>query len=187
MPPRAVFDAARKAPALREAVTILDMALSARILSKSALVAYLATREGWSGVRMVAAALEFAEDRVMSPYESAFRMIWCLDAALPRPRCNWPTATPAGVLIGRPDLLGAEHAIVGEFDGARHRSREQHREDHRRDDAFRSAGLEPVRVVGADLRDTALVVARIRAAIDRAARSGTPRTWRLLANPRPVT
>lgn len=183
---RATFDEARRAPGLRDAVVVLDTALAARVVTIDAMRVYLATRSGSRGVRQVCAALDLAEDRSMSPKESVLRMIWCLDAKLPRPRLNWPVADAHGTYLGRPDLLSPDLAVVGEFDGAAHRSRERHRDDLRRDDRFRAVGLEPFRIVGSDLNDIPLVLERIRTAIVRARNSPTPRSWRLGANPRPV-
>lgn len=185
-PVRAAFDEARRAPGLRDAVVALDMALSARVVYMAGMQAYLPTRAGSRGLRQARAALDLAEDRSMSPKETALRLIWCLDAQLPRPKLNWPVADASGTFIGRPDLLSPELAVIGEFDGAAHRSRERHRDDLRRDDRFRSVGLEPFRIVGADLGDVPLVLHRIEQAISRAQDSSAPRTWRLRANPRPV-
>ncbi|MCX6397308.1 MAG: hypothetical protein NTV23_12525 [Propionibacteriales bacterium] len=185
-PERAWFDAARRASDLRAVVVATDMALAAGVVTVSQLDQYLRTKDRWPGVTRARTALTRADARSMSPMESRLRLVWTLDACLPPPRCNWPVADASGRLIGRPDLLSVEHAVVAEFDGAGHRSRDQHREDLRRDDRFRSVGLEPFRVVGADLADTALLLDRIRAAIDRSRQMAAPRTWLLLATPGPV-
>lgn len=184
---RATFDEARQGRGLREAVVVLDTALAACVVSRQTMARYVASRAGSRGVRQVAAALRLAEDRSMSPMESVLRLIWCLDAQLPRPRLNWPVADASGRFIGRPDLLSTELAVIGEFDGSRHRTRDQHREDLRRDDRFRAVGLETFRVVGADLGDSGLVLDRIKTAVERSRTSTVPRTWSLQANPRPVT
>jgi hypothetical protein len=136
-------------------------------------------------VRQVVAAARLSDVRSQSPKETVLRMIWHLDAGCPPPRCNWPVADGAGTFIGSPDLLCEELAVVGEYDGAEHRSRRRHRDDARRDDHFRRAGLEPFRIVGEDLADVPLVVDRIRAAVARAAASGIPRTWRTKRVPGP--
>lgn len=174
---RAAFDAARRAPDLREAVVVLDMALAAGVIGLGTFRKYLRSRAGWPGVRQAVRALDLADARSMSPMETRLRLIWRIDAGLPAPRCNWPVADAAGAFIGRPDLLSDEHAVVGEYDGAEHRSRARHRDDVLRDERFRAVGLEPFRVVGADIDDIALVVGRIRAAVRRASTSSTPRTW----------
>lgn len=185
-PARATFDAARRAGEVRAAVAVLDMALASGLVTRAGFERYLASKAGWTGLRQVRSALELADPRSMSPKETALRMIWVLDAGLPRPRCNWPVARDSGEFIGRPDILCEEVAVVGEFDGAGHRTRSQQRDDLRRDDDFRSVGLEPFRVVGADLDDRRLVLSRIRAAVERAQASPVPRSWRLQVNPRPV-
>lgn len=185
-PERACFDAARRATGLRAAVVVVDMTLAAGITTERRLRDDLRTRDRWPGVVQVRRALELTDPRSMSPQETALRLIWLLDAQLPVPRCNWPVADGAGRLIGRPDLLSVEHAVVGEFDGAHHRSRDRHRDDLSRDDRFRTVGLEPFRVVGADLASVDLVLRRIHTAIERSRALGRPGTWLLQASPKPV-
>jgi hypothetical protein len=185
-PERAAFDAARRAAGLRDAVVVLDMAAAADVVTLIRMRHYLGAKVGWRGLRTVTAALELADARSMSPKETLLRLIWRLDAGLPAPRCNWPVADSDGHFIGRPDLLGEELAVVGEYDGAEHRSRGRHQHDLRRDDLFRRVGLEPFRVVGSDLDDPAFVVERIRAAVRRSAAMSVPRSWRTRRDPGPV-
>lgn len=185
-PCRATFDAARWSPDLRSAVVVLDMALAAGVVAAGQVQNYLTSRAGWPGLRRVTRALALSDARSMSPQESSLRLIWMIDARLPRPRCNWPISDGDGRHLGKPDLLCEDLAVVGEFDGAEHRGRARHRDDLRRDDAFRAVGLEPFRVVGADLGDRDLVLARIASAIERSRVSTVPRTWRRQANPPPV-
>lgn len=183
---RATFDEARKASGLRAAVVVLDTALSAHVTTSAALDVHLGRRAGHRGAQQVRQALRLADDRCLSPKESVLRLIWCLDLGLPRPKMNWPVADAGGRYLGRPDLLSTELAVVGEFDGSAHRSRDRQRDDLRRDDRFRAVGLEPFRVVGADLYDVPIVIARIRQAIERARNSSTPPTWTIKSNPAPV-
>lgn len=185
-PLRAAFDAARRAPGLRAAVVVLDMARAPGLVGRTAMRQYLVTKAGWPGVRQVTRALELTDARSCSPRETTLRLIWRLDAGLPAPRCNWPVADADGRFIGSPDLLCEEVGVVGEYDGAEHRTRRRQRDDVRRDDLFRRVGLEPFRVVGADLEDVPLVVDRMRAAVARARASSTPRTWRVKRAPGPV-
>ena len=183
---RAVFDEARRRESVRDAVVVVDMALAAGLIDLPGLDHYLSSKKGWPGIRRVLAARQLADGRSLSPQETRMRLIWILDAGLPAPRCNWPVADARGSWIGRPDLLCEELAVVGEFDGADHRSRRRHRSDARREDLFRRAGLESFTLVGADLEDVPLVVGRMRAAVLRAAHSGVPRTWRTRRDPGPV-
>lgn len=181
VPLRAVFDEARRAPSVRTAAVVIDMAAVSGLIRLTELDGYLAGKSRWTGVHLVTTAL--ADERGLSPRETQMRLIWVLDAGLPRPRCNWPVADGEGRSIGRPDLLCEELAVVGEFDGADHRSRRQHRADVRREDLFRRAGLECFTLVGADLDDVASVVERMHATVERARRSGVPRTWRTRRHP----
>lgn len=174
---RATFDEARVSGDLRTAVVVLDMAMAAGLVTAATLAQYVAGRTGWAGLSRVRDALALADHGSRSPQESVLRLIWELDAGLPRPRCNVEVADLAGNRVGRPDLLSEEFAVVGEYDGAMHRGRERHRQDVRRADAFRRCGLELVTVVGADLANIALVVDRIHAAVARARQSGLPRGW----------
>ena len=162
------------------------MAAAARLIRLAALAAYVATEQGWPHVRRAVGAVPLADARSRSPQESRLRLIWVLDARLPRPRCNWPIADAHGAFIGKPGLLCDELAVVGEFDGLEHRSRGRHQIDVRREDRFRLSGLECFRVVGADLEDVSLVVVRMRVAVERARMSGIPRTWRVQRDPGPV-
>ena len=183
-PVRATFDAVRRCEDLRTAVVTLDMTLAAGVVDLPALSRYLLSKRRWPGLSLVQRAIALADPRSMSAQESRLRLIWVLDAHLPRPRSNWPVADRDGRLVGRPDLLSTELSVIGEFDGAEHRSRERQREDLRRDDQFRAVGLEPFRVVGADLKNTDLVVRRMREAIKRA--RNLPQSFLVKANPRPV-
>lgn len=105
------------------------------------------------------------------------RLIWVLDAGYPRPLCNHDVADLDGRFIGRPDLLCEPLGVVGEYDGAAHRTRERHRSDVRREDLLRRAGLEVFTVVGADLRRPQVVVDRMHAAVRRARDAGRSRGW----------
>jgi len=182
----ALFDATRWAKDLEDAVVLIDIALAAGLVSRAEFGEYLAGRAGHRGVARTRRALELADERTLSPLETRLRMIWVLDAELPRPRCNWPVADAQARRIGRPDLLCEELAVVGEFDGADHRTAATQREDVRKEERYRDAGLECFRVVGTDLRDRALVVRRMRAAVARAHEAQRPRRWLVRQNPGPL-
>lgn len=120
-------------------------------------------------MQLVRRAALLASARVRSPAESRFRLIWTLDAGLPDPLVNWQVADQDGRFIAEVDLLDPLAGLVGEYDGAHHRSGPRHYQDVRREDALRSVGLEVVTVTGRDLARPDEVAARIRAARDRAA------------------
>lgn len=183
---RAVFDEIRRVGELREAVVPIDMAVVAGFTTLERMAAFIRSRSCKEGVVLARSALELAVDRSASPMETRFRLIWVLDAGLPMPRCNWPVADAGGNYVGKPDLLDEGLGIVGEFDGKDHRGRERHRQDVGREGRFSRVGFEGCTVVGGDIADRTLVVARIRDAIDRRASSSRPRTWMLRHNPPPL-
>jgi hypothetical protein len=89
-----------------------------------------------------------------------------------------------GRLLGIADLLDLEAGLVGEFDGADHRSAGRHSRDVRREDGLRRVGLEVFRVTGPDLLDRALVVERMLAARRRARwEPGVARDWTVTPPP----
>lgn len=180
---RALFDEMRRRGDPREAAVAFDMTAAAELTSLTRMRSYLTRRVGSRGRGLVAKGLEMGDEGSRSPQESRFRMIWEYDAGWGRPLCNRPVYTARGLLIGIPDLLDPARGVVGEYDGADHRDRARHTRDVRRMDDFRRVGLEYVAVVGQDLRDLRLVVARIHAAGDRAGK--LPRGWRL--GPPPMT
>lgn len=165
---RALFDAMRKCPDEREAAVAMDMAAAAELTSVRRMRRYVGTRTGWNGRPQVEAALELADENSMSPAETRMRLVWMLDAGLPRPLVNRPVFDLRGGLIGIADLLDPVAGVVGEYDGAAHRGLRRHSKDVRREDRFRRAGLEYFKVVSLDMLDRELVVDRMLATRARA-------------------
>ncbi len=184
-PLRAAFDEARRSINLREAVVAVDMALAADLFSLEEYVAYAHDCRHWPGARQARAAGRLADPRSLSPGETRMRLIWVLDAGLAAPRCNWPIADLDGHRLGKPDLLSEELGVVGEFNGAEHRTRARQAMDVRREDAFRGAGLECFAVVGRDQFDIPLVLKRIRSTCERAHTSRRTRGWLIARDPGP--
>lgn len=181
---RALLDMAAWTSDLREVVVSFDLALSAGLTDRRRLASYLGTRTpGTRGLARARDAASLAEDRVLSPKETPLRLAWLLDLGLPPVRCNWPVADGSGRRIGRPDLICEELGVIGEYDGEDHRSRAGQHHDVTAEDAYRNAGLECFRIVGADLDDPGVVQQRMLHAVRRAAASTTPRTFLLAANP----
>jgi hypothetical protein len=183
---RAVFDAVRGCPDLREAVVMVDIALAAGLTTIAQLTAYAAARDGVPGRQLVAHAIDLANDRSRSPNETRMRLIWRIDGRLPNPKCNWPVADLDGRRIGRPDLLSEDLAVVGEFDGADHSGARVRSIDAGKESDYRDAGLEVFRVTGADLVDPARALARMRAAVRRAADMQRARRWMIRSEPGPL-
>ena len=165
---RATFDEMRTASDVREAVVSMDMMAAAELTSISRMRRYCGHRASWNGLPQVVAALELADEGSMSPNETRLRLIWVMDAGLPPPMVNQPVFDLTGTLIGIADLLDPLSGMVGEFDGVHHRGAHRHRRDVMREDLFRRAGLEYVKVVGLDLTDRELVVDRISSTRRRA-------------------
>lgn len=160
----------------RERVVVTDMVLAARLTSVVALERYLGDLRG-RRKRALAGALVLADEHSESPRETRTRLVWQLDAGLPRPRCNPHVYGLDGRFLGKPDLLDVEAGVVVEYDGAAHRSRARHRRDVGRLERFRAAGLEDVTIVAGDPVD--VQVDRMRSARDRALARTGPRGWTL--------
>ncbi len=186
---RALSDEIERIGEIREAVVALDMACAARLTSVRRLRRYAAARLRGARRAHLLAALTFVDEWSRSPQETRMRLVWVLDAGLPRPLCNPIVYAETGDLIGSPDLLDAALGVAGEYDGAAHRSRARHRRDVERADRFRAHGIETFTIVAGD--STAVQVQRMRAARQRARRrSGAAPDWTLEPPPgawRPVT
>ena len=102
------------------AVVTIDIVLAAGLTTLARLGAYAVRLGGLSGTARLRRALSMANDRSRSPNETRLRLIWRVDAGLPEPQCTWPVADLDGRRLGRPDLLSAALAVVGEFDGDDH-------------------------------------------------------------------
>lgn len=165
---RAVFDTMRLANGVREATVALEMAVAAGLISIERLGAYTYAHPGMTKIAQVRDATDLAREGSRSPAEVRFRLIWELDAGLPRPEVNCPIHDREGQLLGIADLLDPVAGLVAEFDGADHRGAVQHTRDVAKDEAFRSRGLEITRITGTDLRDRDLVVRRLHGARARA-------------------
>ena len=179
---RALFDEMREAE-VREAVVAVDMAAAAGQITIAHMNLYADAHPGWAGVDQVRRALPLASEDSRSPNETRSRLIWQLDAGLPRPGVNQPVWDLRGGLLGYADLLDEEAGMVGEFDGAAHRKARRHTNDVRREERFRRAGLEYVKITGLDLLDPQVVVERLLSTRGRALRNAVRPTWTTVAPP----
>jgi hypothetical protein len=179
IPVRSVCFEMRYAVSVRAAVVAADMAMQADLVSLDELWVFVATQSGWTGVPRCRDGLLLAHENSWSPRETShLRLVWVLDAGLPRPLCNVPVFDRSGRHIGTPDLLDEEAGVVGEYDGSLHLQGSQRARDVRREEAFRSVGLEYFTVVAADALDRAAVVRRMRATRARARFDApTTRDW----------
>lgn len=176
-PERALVDEAIRLNDLRETVVAIDMACAARTTSLARIQSYV-DRFPRPGSSLVLAALPLASERSRSPQESRMRLVWVLDAGWASPLCNRVVFSDTGRRLGKPDLLDPETGVVGEYDGALHRSRARHRIDTDRAERFRRHGLEPFVVVAGDRAE--VQVERMEAAGARALRRDpAERRWSL--------
>lgn len=146
----------------------MDMAAAARIMSISRMQTYVASKAGWVGVEQVRRALELADEDSRSPQETRARLIWVLDAGLPRPLVNRPVFDRSERLLGIADLLDPEAGFVCEYDGDDHRAAKRHSSDVDREARLRRVLIEVTRATGLDIREPAKLAQRLLDARGRA-------------------
>lgn len=170
---------------LEEAVVGVDAMLRAGLVSVASMRQYVDRRPRWRGVPLARRALDLADGRSRSCPESRFRVLWTVEAGLAGPLVNHPVCDPAGELLGIPDLLDPEAALVGEYDGQHHRDLAQHTADNVREEIFEEHGLLVVRASSSDL--TAYrrrTVRRVQSGHRRGVTRDRRRDhWRLLRTP----
>ena len=166
---RSVCFEMRYAASERLAVVALDMAAFNDLASVDEVADYARTLNGWTGIPRCRAAIPKADENSWSPRETVMRLVWTLDAGLPRPRCNVPVFDYHGRHLGTPDLIDPEWGVVGEYDGALHLQGAQRSRDLHREELFRSHGLEYVTMLAGDPPDPTAFVRRLTSAYSRAA------------------
>ena len=123
-------------------------------------------------------ALSRATAHCRSPKESELLQVWERLAGFPRPLMNHQVLNERGRVVAVVDLLDVEAGVVGEYNGAAHRSRERMRRDEARASDLRDLGLEVFTLVAGDSQEVWLD--RMRAARQRAAwLPEHQRTWRV--------
>lgn len=179
-PRRAIFDEMRQCPDWREAVVAFDMMAAAGLVSRRQMHAYVAARTRWRRSSLVTKAMPFTSERSRSPNEPRMRLVWEVDARLPRPLVNAEIFTRSGRLVAVADLMDPVAGVVGEYDGAAHlRTRRRHR-DMGREEALRRLKLEYFDVVRPDLDSRRELAERMRSTRGRAAfLSVQERPWTL--------
>lgn len=170
----------RHARHVRAATVLLDMACYSDLVTLAEMAAYAAAFTAVTGIGQVRDAVALGEENSWSPRETLTRLVWTLDAGLPRPLCNVPVFDRYGRHVGTPDLLDPEAGVVGEYEGALHLVGAQRRRDRDREEGFRAVGLEYLTILAGDHEDSEDLVRRIHAVRARAAvLSGRPRAWTL--------
>jgi hypothetical protein len=165
---RALWDEMRRVEDPREAVVAMDMTAAAWLASIRQVFDYALVRRRWRRARQVRWALQLASEDSRSPNETRMRLIWQLDAEFPAPLVNQHVWALNGRLLGIADILDPVAGVVGEFDGADHRTARRHSKDVGREGRFRDEKLELFRITGLDLLDRQQVVNRMRSTRGRA-------------------
>jgi hypothetical protein len=181
---RALFDEMRRVVDWRESVVAMDMAAAAGLVSISRMQVYAAARTSWRRARRVGRALGYADEHSRSPNEPRMRLVWEVDAGLPRRLTNREIFTRDGRLVGVADLLDPVAGVVGEYDGASHLRTRRRSRDIGREEAMRRLGLEYFDVVRPDLADPAALAGRMRSTRARAAFADPgQRPWTIVPPP----
>jgi hypothetical protein len=163
-PTRALVDLMSCQPA-EEGLVSIDAYLRAGLGSVTDVLRYLGQHPQVVGARRIARLATLADGRARSCPESRLRWIWRVEAGFPRPHVNVPLFGPDGQLLGIPDLLDEQSAVVGEYDGSQHRALQAHTDDNVREEGFERGNLIVVRATAIDIfRRRPQLVARSRAA-----------------------
>jgi hypothetical protein len=183
-PLRTCFDGVRRSAELVEAVVFADLMLHAELVDLPGMRAYIDDHAGWRGVQQARRALDLADPLARNGWETRLRMVWLLEARLPRPLCNPPVFDLQGRLLGYPDLLDPDAGTVGEYDGGGHRRLGQHARDNVREELFEDHGLVVTRATSVDFGDTTALATRMRRAHARGLRRDRRRDrWTLEVPP----
>ncbi len=162
----------------RRAVVALDMAAYNDLVSLEEQAELLSHQNGWTGVPQARKAHAFADENSWSPAEVLMRLVWEVDAELPRPLTNRPVFDLRGRHLGTPDLIDPQTGLMGEYDGPGHLPRAQRARDINRADLLRAHDLESVIMVAEDFQDLDAYLHRLYEARRRAERHPAEhRTW----------
>ncbi len=162
----------------RQSVVALDMAAYNDLVSLEEQAEFFTHQNGWTGIPQARKALAFADENSWSPQEVLMRLVWEVDAELPRPLCNQPIFDLHGRHLGTPDLLDLETGLMGEYDGAGHLLRGQRALDVPRAELLRSHDLESVIMMADDFAHLDRYLERLhRARATAARRQPARRTW----------
>jgi hypothetical protein len=169
-PPRTCLDRMRRADGLREAVVVADQMTLGRLVRLTRIREYAEAHAGWRGILQARRALDLCDPMSRNAWETRMRMVWLLDAGLPRPMCNPPLFDLHEGLLGYPDLFDPVAGVVFEYDGSGHRASAQHDRDNQREERFEDHGLVVARVSRANLADRETLADRMRRTRQRGVR-----------------
>lgn len=164
-PARTMLDLANEL-SLVELVAIGDVVVGQELATREQLRRLAAWARGRRGVTRFRRALPHLDGRAESPPESYLR-VWLAECRLPRMTPQVPVRDSRGVEVARPDLLNDEFQVVGEYEGAYHRDRDQFAADIARRERLVSLGFDVVQVEAGMLARPADVVHRFAQAFRR--------------------
>lgn len=145
---RTAFDLARRQP-FETAVQTVDWMRCRGLLDIGELQEYVDAHPRFRGAGQARVAVAASCDGVMSPPETALRLLW--HQAVPTRLLVNPGIWSAGMFLGRPDLLDLDAGIAGEYDGAVHFTAQHVHDDRLRQERLEAAGLVVLRFVAPDL------------------------------------
>ena len=168
----------RYADTWRGSVVALDMAAYNDLVSVEEQAEFISHQNGWNGVPKARKALDYADENSWSPQEVLNRLVWQVDADLPRPLTNRPIFDLNGRHLGTPDLLDVETGLIGEYDGQGHLLRGQRARDVPRAELLRAHDLESVTILADDFGNLDRYIERLKRARATAKRRQSPtRLW----------
>ena len=151
---RAIFDEARRPRDWRESVVSIEMAVAAKLVSLPCLEQYVEEHATWRRTARLRRVLRFCVVGARSPEEVRLRLVWEVDAGLPRPLVNTPIYDLNARHVCTPDLFDPVAGMVVEYDGSAHRKGARHTKDVRREEDCRRLGLEYCKITAGDSRLT---------------------------------
>lgn len=183
-PVRTAFDLAR-ASTVEEGLVATDVLCRALGLTAYEVKDYVQRHPRFRGVPVARQVVPLIDPRSRSTGESRLRYLWVVAAGLPPPQCNAYVVDDDGTVVAMPDLLDEASGLAGEYDGATHRTLEDHTSDNAREEGLERLGLVVVRATSLDVgRLRRRTVARL---LDgwRRARATTSRSWGWRPSPLP--
>jgi hypothetical protein len=179
---RSAYDEMRVAGSLRDAVVVLDMAVSTTSgvahTTLAAVRRVVESHHKTRGIVQARNALDLGTSRSASPWETRTRLLAQLDVGITSLQVNVPVFDLFGTLLGIADLIDPETGLVIESDGSGHREAQKHTDDNVREEKFERAGLVVCRVTSLDHAHRWATVGRINSAWADAGRM-RKRLWTL--------
>lgn len=155
-PERSAYDLGRRLP-LVQAVAAVDELCALGVCGPERVAQVAAAHPGDRGLLALTQVLALVDPGAGSPWETHLRVL-LMRAGLPRPRTQADIRGPDGRFLARADLCWPEYKIIGEYEGAQHRSGRQFTRDIDRYNELQLAGWSVVRVTAEQLTGRPQVV-----------------------------